>query len=126
MIDGERVELYPELEAELARTDRAGGGLIVKDERTGKPYSYDYMQKVFRRIRVAAGLPDGMTFTGFRHGGLTEIGDSGADDVRAISGHRTLNVTAIYNKASQEKARRIAAKRREHIALVAAGETEEI
>ena len=41
-------------------------------------------------------------------------------DTRAVSGHETLAVTAIYNKASAEKARRIAAVRREHIAALGA------
>ncbi|WP_242186409.1 hypothetical protein [Sphingomonas sp. CARO-RG-8B-R24-01] len=61
-----------------------------------------------------------MTFTGFRHGGITEIGDAGEDDVRAVSGHKTLAVTKIYNKANAEKARRIASVRREHIARIGA------
>lgn len=114
---GNAVVLYPEMEEEL---DRSGppvaGELIVRDERSGQPYKLDWMQKLHRKIRIAADLPDGMTFTGFRHGGLTEIGDSGEADVRAISGHATLQVTSIYNKASQEKAKRIAVKRRAHVA----------
>ncbi len=60
-----------------------------------------------------------MTPTGFRHGGATEIGDSGEVDIRSISGHTQLATTAIYNKISEEKARRIAAKRRAHIAQIA-------
>lgn len=116
-IGGEVVALYPELEEELGRTPRSDDpdALIVRDERTGLPYSPDYMQKLHRRVRIAADLPKDLRFTGFRHGGLTEIGDSGEADVRAISGHSTLEVTRIYNKANQEKARRIAARRREHI-----------
>ena len=55
-----------------------------------------------------------MTFTGFRHGGSTSIGDAGETDIRSISGHAKLDTTAIYNKASQEKARKIALKPREH------------
>jgi hypothetical protein len=129
-IFGETVALYPELEEELARTPRHDGTVIVKDERTGEVYTVDYMQKLHRRIRIKAGLPDWLTFTSFRHGGLTEIGDSGETDVRSISGHSKLDTTAIYNKASQEKARsiaanrreHIAAKRREHIAMITAGE----
>ena len=79
------------------------------------------MNKLHRRIRDKAGLPAELKFTSFRHGGITEIGDSGTDDVRAVSGHTTLEVTRIYNKANHEKAKRIAARRREHIALVTAG-----
>lgn len=130
LVDGsgaDRVELYPELEAEIARLDRADDGdLIVRDERSGKPYTPTYQIQLHRRIREKAGLPKDLKFTSFRHGGITEIGDSGTDDVRAVSGHSTLEVTRIYNKANQEKARRIAAKRREHIAITAAGVESEI
>lgn len=115
-LDGEVVVLYPELEAAIGGLKRgADDDLIVRDERTGAAYTKDYMNKLHRRIRKKAELPDDLKFTSFRHGGITELGDSGEVDVRAVSGHKTLNVTGIYNKASQEKALRIAARRREHI-----------
>lgn len=114
--EGERVSLYPELEKELSRTPRGEpDGLIVREERSGLPYKHRRMSSVHREICDAAGLPTNMTFTGFRHGGATEIGDAGEVDIRPISGHAQLDTTAIYNKASEEKARRIALRRREHI-----------
>lgn len=123
-IDGEDVALYPELEAELAAIERReDGGLIVRDERTGEPYTTSYMQTLHRRILKKAGLPTDLRFTSFRHGGLTEIGDSGEDDVRAVSGHSTLEVTKIYNKANVAKARRIATRRREHIKAITEGDS---
>lgn len=126
----EIVRLYPELEEELgrqraeilAKCEKSGreeldlSGPIVVEERNGQPYKHRRMATVHREICEAAGLPRDMTFTGFRHGGITEIGDTGEADVRAISGHKTLAVTTIYNKANAEKGRRIALKRREHIA----------
>ncbi|WP_267386502.1 hypothetical protein [Sphingomonas sp. GC_Shp_3] len=119
----EHVALYPELEEELARSRAAAKaitGPIVVEERNGQRYAERRMSSVHRRICEAAGLPKDMTFTGFRHGGITEIGDSGEDDVRPVSGHKTLAVTRIYNKANAEKARRIAATRRKHIAQIGA------
>jgi hypothetical protein len=114
--EGDGLVLYPELEEELARTDHGEpGDLIVREERNGQPYKHRGMSSVHRAICEAAGLPKKMTFTGFRHGGATEIGDSGEADIRPISGHTQLDTTAIYNKASEEKARRIALRRREHI-----------
>ncbi|MES3152552.1 hypothetical protein [Sphingomonas faeni] len=115
---GELVSLYPELEEELARSRAvvaADATVIVLEERTGKKYTERRMSTINRKICDEAKLPTNMTFTGFRHGGITEIGDAGEDDVRAVSGHKTLAVTQIYNKASAEKARRIASVRREHI-----------
>ncbi len=125
-IDGEAIALYPELEEEIGRLARgADGDLIVRDERTGKAYTTSYMIQLHRRIRTKAGLPADLKFTSFRHGGITELGDSGSDDVRAVSGHSTLEVTRIYNKANQEKALAIAARRREHIATLAGGAADE-
>jgi integrase len=73
------------------------------------------MSAVHRKICEAAGLPKEMTFTGFRHGGATEIGDSGEDDIRPISGHLQLNTTTIYNKVNQRKAVRIGRNRRDYL-----------
>lgn len=124
MPDGERLLLYPELEERLAcvRPPEGASGPIVTEERTGKPYKHRRMSTVHRTICEAAELPKDMTFTGFRHGGATEIGDAGETDIRSISGHTQLDTTAIYNKVSQEKARRIALKRREHIQRIAPAE----
>lgn len=120
---GEEVSLYPELEEQLARvtSDNASGAIVV-EERNGKPYKHRRVSTVHREICEAAGLPKNMTFTGFRHGGATEMGDAGEADIRSISGHKQLNTSAIYNKASQEKARQIAIRRRAHIAKLMEGE----
>lgn len=106
--------LYPELEAELARMKR-GQGHIVINERTGKRFTEREVGRRLRSIREAAGLPKDFTMTGFRHGGATEMGDAGIYDIRPISGHRTLQQTATYNKANQEKARSAGTARQRHI-----------
>ncbi|MEP7349550.1 MAG: hypothetical protein ABI668_06315 [Sphingorhabdus sp.] len=103
------------LEEELARTQRIGDQIIL-DPRTGQPYSHRYASTIHRRICQKAGLPKDMMLTGFRHGGSTEIGDMGEADPRAITGHTELKTTAIYNKASAEKARRIGINRVAYIA----------
>ena len=107
--------LYPSLEEELARQGR-GEGQIVINEATGQRYTPDESARVFRKIRIAAGLPDGMSFTGFRHGGATELGDVGIEDIRPISGHITLGQTTVYNKVTEKKARRIGETRRAAVA----------
>ncbi len=117
IIDGQKSLFYPDLEAELLRTTRSAV-LIVVEERNGLPYSERRMSTVHRAICEKAGLPKEMTFTGFRHGGITELGDAGAEDVRSITGHTEAKTTEIYNKANERKARIIAAKRREHIAMI--------
>lgn len=130
LVDGEgddAVSLYPELEEELARTWRPAAvegvpQMIVVNEGTGKPYSLGYVQKLHRQIREKAGLPADLRFTSFRHGGLTEIGDAGEADMRAVSGHSEIKTTKIYDKASREKARRIAVTRRAHIDRITSSE----
>jgi hypothetical protein len=112
--DAATVSLYPELELELANLSRTADKMIV-DPATGQPFSERRVSTLHRRICRAAGLPDAMKFTGFRHGGITELGNAGEADVRAISGHKQLSTTAIYNKANREQARRIAVIRRAHI-----------
>lgn len=117
--------LYPALEEELARTrrgqpDRDIDGrpvtTIIIYEASNKRYSYGQARHLFCKIRDKAGLPKTMTLTGFRHGGATELGDAGVEDIRSVSGHRTLQQTATYNKATERKARRAGQMRRAHIA----------
>lgn len=125
LADADPFALYPELEDQLAAVrPPSPRGLIVVEERSGKPYKKRRMSTVHRKICDAAGLPKDMTFTGFRHGGATEIGDSGEVDIRPISGHTLLDTTAIYNKVSHEKAVRIATRRREHIAKINAEDSD--
>ncbi len=125
IVDGEVVQLYPELEDELSKLQRVPGQMIVRREMDGKPYPEDYMPKKHRAVRVKAGLPQAIRFTSFRHGGLTEIGDADVTDMRAVSGHTKVETTTIYNKANAEKARKIAAQRRAHIKFLA-GDSDQI
>lgn len=116
-VEGERVPLYPDLVEELERTPQTAL-LIVVEERSGLPYDPYRMAKVHRKICDKAGLPKDMKFTGFRHGGVTELGDAGVADVRPISGHKEMKTTAIYNKMNEQKARQVAAKRRQYVAAL--------
>lgn len=118
VVDRQKVALYPELEEELQRTPRKGL-LIVVEERNGLPYAERRMSGVHRMICEAAGLPKKMTFTGFRHGGATELGDAGVEDLRPVTGHDLTSTTKVYNKINERKARAIGLKRREHLALLA-------
>ncbi|MBK2451765.1 tyrosine-type recombinase/integrase, partial [Escherichia coli] len=113
------ISLYPELEEGLEQAYELGAdGLIVVEERNGKPYKPRRMSSVHRKICEAAGLPKKLTFTSFRHGGATELGDAGETDIRSISGHTQIDTSLIYNKASQQKAREIASRRREYVRLI--------
>lgn len=116
-VDDDTIALFPELEAELARTPRLADVMVV-DEKTGLPLSYEQVKYRHNKIRRMAGLPSKMTFTGFRHGGITELGDAGVDDMRPISGHAQLQTTAIYNRASEAKARAAQLARNRYLGLI--------
>lgn len=106
--------LYPALEEELSRMPRGTGHIVIYEDHA-KRYTEQQAIKRFNSIRDAAGLPAKMTLTGFRHGGATELGDSGVYDIRPISGHRTLGQTGTYNKITETKARKAGAKRLHHV-----------
>jgi hypothetical protein len=121
LADDEGLPLYPDLEAELERTPRGRPDIeidgrpmtpIVVDEETGKRYLEDRSRRVFRNIRDKAKLPAEMSLTGFRHGGATELGDAGVDDIRPVSGHVTREMADVYDKVTIAKARRAGQKRR--------------
>lgn len=108
------MDLFPELEAELAITPRMGAFIIMDDHHKSgiaQPMGYYKFARVFRKIKIAAGLPTDLKFMGCRHGGATELGDAGVEDVRAMTGHEGLAMTQTYNQASAEKAKQAARKR---------------
>ena len=116
--------LYPDLEEELARTPRGQPDIeidgrpftpIVLRESTGRRYTEKTANTDFHKVRMAAGLPEGMTPTGFRHGGATELGDAGIEDIRPVSGHKTRAMADIYDKITEKKARRVGEARRAHV-----------
>ncbi len=65
------------------------------------------MQRIFSKIRQNAGLPAGITFTSFRHGGHTDAANAGLSDaqLRALSGHRTPRMVELYAKRTMDQRR---------------------
>ena len=66
-----------------------------------------------REARRRAGLPEHVTLTARRHGGMTELGDAEVTEQRvmALSGHRTPEAARLYIKRTEAQ-RIIAARRR--------------
>lgn len=103
-LQGEVIVLYPELEAVIGSLQRgADDDQIVRYRRTGAASAKNGMNKLHRRIRRKAGMRDDLKFTSFRHGGIIEFGDSGKVDVRAVGGHKTLNVTGIFYRPAKRR-----------------------
>ncbi|EKE67173.1 tyrosine-type recombinase/integrase, partial [Oceanibaculum indicum] len=118
LIDAEG-ELFPGLIARLEATPRRGSLIVMRDQpdrrtKTYQPYKLDWFDHLFRQIADAAGLPASFTARTLRHGGLTEMGDGGAEDqeLQAISGHTERNTLSIYTRTTERQAMNAARKRR--------------
>ena len=71
---------------------------IVYNENTGKPYNrWLYSQKT-RDIIVAAKLPKHLQLRDLRRTGATEMAEAGCtnSELRSVTGHKTMDVLAIY------------------------------
>ena len=114
VIDGERVQFYPEAEAVLKHLPQRGISMILKPRRDGaaEPYSAMQMSKVVVKIRTVIGLPK-FTIDACRHGGMTELEEAGLTDGqgRALSAHRS---RAYQGYAKRTEKRAIAATLKRH------------
>lgn len=107
---------YPELEAYLAKLERKAVALIVSPGARGtcRPYSFSYAKRIVREARRKAGLPEHVTMTACRHGGMTELGDAELTEqgVMSLSGHRTPEAARGYIKKTETQRLAAARKRR--------------
>jgi hypothetical protein len=91
------------------------GPLIVNPE-TGRPYSEDQFNEIWRAAAQAAGIPKKAWNRDLRKSGSTEARQAGApiDDLKKLMGHTPeTEVTAeVYDMANLEAHRRIAAARK--------------
>ncbi|MGO4738597.1 hypothetical protein AB4099_18765 [Bosea sp. 2KB_26] len=122
-----KVPLFPELMARMdeIKRNRIAGRMIVrdwKDEKEGRPIPWatgkkgdlTYLRHEVKRIIRMAGLPDNLTFTSFRHGGLTETGDADMTDreILAQSAQKSPKVLPRYVKKTMKQVANGARKRR--------------
>jgi hypothetical protein len=109
--------IFPELMARMdaLKRDRVGGLFFVRDwpDRIAKvplPWAtqsgaLDFVKKKAKAVIRAAGLRDELSFTSFRHGGLTELGDADLTDaqIRALSRQKSSKVLPRYVKRTQRQ-----------------------
>jgi IS5 family transposase len=111
---GER--FYPELEELLTKLTKIAVPIVVTLGRRGaaRPYSFSYAKRIVREARRAAGLPEHITMTACRHGGMTELGDAELTEqgVMSLSGHRTPDAARGYIKRTETQRLAAARKRR--------------
>jgi integrase len=107
--------LFPELEALLDGLPRMGVAVVLTPGVRGRPrpYSESYARRIVREARRRAGLPEHVTLTACRHGGMTELGDAEMTEqqVMALSGHKTPDAARLYIKRTDAQ-RMVAARRR--------------
>jgi hypothetical protein len=107
LFDDAGAALYPELMAELdtIKRERIGGLMLRRD--WGQPHmpNFTHVSRKVKEVIRAAGLRDELSFTSFRHGGLTETGDAELTDreVLAQSRHTTVKVLPKYVKRTTKQ-----------------------
>lgn len=115
-----REHFYPELEAYLEALPRLGVPIVLTAGRRGpaRPYSSEYAERKVRLAREKAELGAHVTLDTCRHGGLTEVGDSGATEAEtmAVSMHKTPAAARLYVKRTEDQRLAVARKRRALIA----------
>src|SRR5262249_37768967 len=111
------IPLFPELmeRMDVMKRDRVGGLFFIRDwlDKMAKvplPWAtssgdLDFVKKKTKVVIRAAGLRDNLSFTSFRHGGLTELGDAELTDtqVRALSRQKSSKVLPRYIKRTQRQ-----------------------
>ena len=96
VIDGTPPAL-PEIRAPLETTPRVSTQMVVS-ENTGRPFQESAFQHIFAVIREGAGMPADRQFHDLRRTLATALGAAGGtdDQIRAITGHQTRAVVAVY------------------------------
>jgi hypothetical protein len=120
LYDEDGTVLWPELMARLDAAPRYGTLIVTRNRQDRRrkvhlPWKEDHFRHRFADIRAAAGIDFDAKFMGLRHGGNTESGNAGLTDaqIRALSGHKTPAMTALYTKATMKQRQTGARKRLE-------------
>lgn len=125
LFDDAGAALYPELMLELdaIKRDRIGGLMLRRDWGARGPWptwpkpdqpDFTHLSRKVKEVIRAAGLPDELSFTSFRHGGFTEGGDAELTDreMLAQGRHTTVKVLPKYTKRTTRQIVNGARKRR--------------
>jgi hypothetical protein len=93
LLDAKGKPLYPLLMQELdaIKALRPTGGLMLRRDANGRPWAgkgemLTQVERISKKIILAAGLPSDLTFTSFgRHGGATESSASGLTELELMA-----------------------------------------
>ncbi|MGH6780378.1 MAG: hypothetical protein ACRECL_20565, partial [Bradyrhizobium sp.] len=116
--NGTVVKFYESAEEVLAKLQRRGLPMILREVEEGKskPFSFSGMQKIVQRMRKKLQLPAYFTLDACRHGGLTELEEAELTDGqgRALSAHKTQQSYEGYAKRNLTRALSATRKRHAH------------
>jgi hypothetical protein len=128
LFDDKGAPIYPELMAELdtIKRERIAGLMIRRDWGDRAPWptwpnpddpeliDMTYMTRIVKTIMRAAGLRPELTFTSFRHGAFTEMGDAELSDrmIMAQGRHKSPKTLKNYVKRTMKQVVEGAKKRR--------------
>jgi hypothetical protein len=120
LFDDDGTALWPDLMERLDGAARHGTLIVMRDKldrrrKVRLPWKEDYFRHRVAAIRAVAGIDPAAKFMGLRHGGNTEGADADLTDaqLRALSGHKTANMTVIYARETMKQRRAGARKRLE-------------
>jgi hypothetical protein len=118
LYDEDGTPLWPELMERLDAAQRRGTLIVTRDKLDRKrkahlPWKEDYFRHRVGKILANASIASDAKFMGLRHGGNTEGADADLTDaqLRALSGHKTASMTALYAKQTMKQRREGARKR---------------
>jgi hypothetical protein len=127
-LEDEHGQLYPELEAFLARVPRLGVPIVLfeplrgaKNETTGRRtprlYSLEHARHLVQTARAKVNLPKHVTLAACRHGGMTELGDAGLTEpqIMSLSAHETPAAARVYVKRTEVQRMAAARKMRQFV-----------
>jgi len=97
------IPVHPGLQVVIEAT--GAGQLTFLTTPWGKPYSARGFTQWFARMCAAGGLPPSCTFHGLRKAACGRLAEAGcsANEIAAISGHKTLNEIARYTSAADQE-----------------------
>jgi integrase len=94
---------HPDIKAILDSMERKGETILTS--RSGRPFHDRVFSRDFRNARIAAGLPDGLSFHGLRHTAASMMAEArcSASEIMSVTGHKSLKLVEHYiRQASQE------------------------
>jgi hypothetical protein len=109
--DGVAVTMFPELESLLRMASHQGPLICMREQQRGNNvlkgqwHPIKKGSSICRRIAMKAGLPSDVTLASFRHGGITDLGESGVDTsmMQSRTKHRQRASLDRYDHSNDKK-----------------------